>query len=72
MQVVSFPKPTVHWTRSTEFVWMVQKDRKDFRYRMFSSIHIDSEEDFGDYGIHVCNSFGCILENITVTLEGII
>ncbi|XP_063442623.1 uncharacterized protein LOC134722920 [Mytilus trossulus] len=69
IQVVSFPEPTVHWTRSTEFVWMVQKDRKDFRYRMYSSIHIDSTDDVGDYGIHLCNRFGCILENITVTLE---
>ncbi|XP_052059599.1 uncharacterized protein LOC127700216 [Mytilus californianus] len=69
MQTVSFPKPTVLWARTTGFVWMVQKDRYDYRYRMYSSIHIKSEDDFGEYGIHVCNRFGCIVEIITIAYE---
>ncbi|XP_071173537.1 cell adhesion molecule CEACAM1-like isoform X2 [Mytilus edulis] len=69
MQIVAFPKPSVAWIRSTGFIWMVQKDRYDYRYRIYSSIHINSKNDFGEYGIHVCNRFGCIVENITITFE---
>ncbi|CAC5373118.1 unnamed protein product [Mytilus coruscus] len=69
MQVVSFPKPTVKWTRTAGFFWLVQKDRYDYRCRMYSSIHIKSKDDFGEYGIHVCNRFGCIEEIITITYE---
>ncbi|XP_052059593.1 uncharacterized protein LOC127700214 isoform X1 [Mytilus californianus] len=69
MQVVSFPKPTVKWTRTTGFFWMVQKDRYNYRYRIYSSIHIKSKDDFGEYGIHVCNRFGCIEEIFTITYE---
>ncbi|VDI29986.1 Hypothetical predicted protein [Mytilus galloprovincialis] len=69
MQIVSFPKPTVEWTRTTGFIWMVQKDKYDYRYRIYSAINIESEDDFGEYGIRVCNRFGCIVENITVSFE---
>ncbi|CAG2234987.1 unnamed protein product [Mytilus edulis] len=69
MQIVSFPKLTVEWTRTTGFIWMVQKDKYDYRYRIYSAINIESEDDFGEYGIRVCNKFGCIVENITVSFE---
>lgn len=72
MQLVSFPKPTVDWTRTTGFIWMVQEDRYDCKYRIYSSIHIKSKDDFGEYGIRICNELGCITENITLTFEGII
>ncbi|CAC5374222.1 unnamed protein product [Mytilus coruscus] len=69
MHVVSFPLPTVEWRRVTGSDWTVTKDSYDYRYRIESEIHIESEKDFGVYGLKICNKLGCIEENITLTPE---
>ncbi|CAC5374234.1 unnamed protein product [Mytilus coruscus] len=69
MHIVSSPKPDVEWTRVTKFDFDVKNDIYDYRYEINSKIHIGSEEDFGVYGIKICNPLGCIVENITLTSE---
>ncbi|CAC5402593.1 unnamed protein product [Mytilus coruscus] len=66
LQVISFPAPTVTWVRVTRFTWKIQKDRYDYRHKIYSKIRIRSEVDFGVYGIKICNRLGCIMENITL------
>ncbi|XP_052062348.1 uncharacterized protein LOC127702263 isoform X2 [Mytilus californianus] len=69
MHVVSFPLPTVEWCRVTRSDWTVTKERYDYRYKIESEIHIESEKDLGVYGLKICNKLGCIEENITLTPE---
>ncbi|XP_071174121.1 neural cell adhesion molecule 2-like [Mytilus edulis] len=66
LQVISFPTPTVTWVSRTGSIWKVQKDRYDYRHKIYSKIRIGSERDFGVYGIRICNQLGCIVENITL------
>ncbi|VDI77324.1 acylglycerol kinase [Mytilus galloprovincialis] len=66
MNVVSFPTPTVTWLRMTEFVWTVLKDKYDYKHNISSTIRITSKDDFGVHGIKICNTLGCIVENITL------
>lgn len=70
MQVVSFPAPNVTWMRKTSYIWGVRKDKYDYRYNISSTIHITSEDGFGDYGLRICNTEGCIEEHIAVKPEG--
>ncbi|CAG2188215.1 unnamed protein product [Mytilus edulis] len=70
MHVVSFPAPTVEWRRETEFQWTVTKDKYDYRYRIQSKVHIKSTDDFGEYGINICNRLGCNVQNIILTPKG--
>ncbi|CAG2227453.1 TTN [Mytilus edulis] len=69
MNVVSFPTPTVTWLRMTEFVWTVLKDKYDYKHNISSTIRITSKDDFGVHGIKICNTLGCIVENITLQPE---
>ncbi|XP_071174124.1 nephrin-like isoform X2 [Mytilus edulis] len=66
LHVISFPKPTVRWKRITGFTWKIEKERYDYRHKIYSKIRIRSEVDFGAYGINICNLLGCIVENITL------
>ncbi|XP_076111618.1 uncharacterized protein LOC143079875 [Mytilus galloprovincialis] len=66
LHVISFPAPNVGWKRVTGFPWKIEKDRYDYRHKIQSKIRIRSEEDFGVYGIEICNQLGCIVENITL------
>ncbi|CAC5424009.1 unnamed protein product [Mytilus coruscus] len=69
MNVVSFPAPTIKFVFKTGFNLTIQRDRYDYRHKIYSTIHIKSKHDFGVYGIEVCNKVGCIVENITVKPE---
>ncbi|CAC5374230.1 unnamed protein product [Mytilus coruscus] len=70
MHVVSFPAPTVEWRRETGFQWTVQKDKYDYRYRIQSKVHMKSRNDFGEYGINICNRLGCYVQNVILTPKG--
>ncbi|CAC5374228.1 unnamed protein product [Mytilus coruscus] len=70
MHVVSFPVPTVEWCRETGFQWTVQKDKYDYRYRIQSKVHMKSKDDFGEYGINICNRLGCNVQNVILTPKG--
>ncbi|CAC5392017.1 unnamed protein product [Mytilus coruscus] len=69
MNVISFPAPNVTWLRMTTFIWTVRIDKYDYRYNISSTVQITSEDDFGEHGIKICNSLGCIVENITLQPE---
>ncbi|CAG2200303.1 unnamed protein product [Mytilus edulis] len=69
---LSFPAPTVEWIRSTGFHWTVTKYGHDYKYKINSTIHIKTADDFGEYGIRICNrgeQLGCVKETITLTAE---
>ncbi|VDI38057.1 Hypothetical predicted protein, partial [Mytilus galloprovincialis] len=66
LNFISFPAPNVTWLRVTSFKWTILKERYDYKHKINSKIHIRTEEDFGVYGIKICNQFGCIVENITL------
>lgn len=70
MQVVSFPAPTVEWRRENGFQWTVTKDKYDYRYRIQSNVHMKSRDDFGEYGINICNILGCYVQNVILTPKG--
>ncbi|XP_052062856.1 nephrin-like [Mytilus californianus] len=69
MNVISFPAPTVTWLRKTAFIWRVEKDKYDYRHNISSTIRITSIDDFSEHGIKICNTLGCIVENITLKPE---
>ncbi|CAG2200304.1 unnamed protein product [Mytilus edulis] len=66
LNVISFPAPNVTWLRVTNFEWTILKERYNYKHKINSKIHIRTEEDFGVYGIKICNQLGCIVENITL------
>ncbi|XP_063443196.1 nephrin-like [Mytilus trossulus] len=69
MDVISFPAPTVTWLHMTTFRWTVLKDKYDYKHIISSTIRITSKDDFREYGIQICNTLGCIVENITLQPE---
>lgn len=70
MNLVSFPAPNVTWIRMTKFKWTVRIDKFNYRHKISSTIQIKSESEFGKHGIKICNTLGCIVENITFIPEG--
>ncbi|CAC5402594.1 unnamed protein product [Mytilus coruscus] len=64
--VISFPAPTVEWDSQTGFDWTILKETYGYKHTISSKIHIGSEEDFGVYGMKICNQLGCINEYITL------
>ncbi|XP_071173896.1 neural cell adhesion molecule 2-like [Mytilus edulis] len=66
LNVISFPAPNVTWLRVTNFEWTILRERYDYKHKINSKIHIRTEEDFGVYGIKICNQLGCVVENITL------
>ncbi|CAG2234908.1 unnamed protein product [Mytilus edulis] len=69
MDVISFPAPNATWLRVTPFIWTVHKDQHNYRYKISSTMKITSEDAFGEHGIKICNTLGCIVENITFKPE---
>lgn len=70
LNVTAFPAPNVTWLRETNFEWNVLNERYDYKHKLNSTIHIKTKDDFGLYGIKICNKLGCIVENITLKPQG--
>ncbi|XP_063442514.1 uncharacterized protein LOC134722818 [Mytilus trossulus] len=66
LNVTAFTAPNVTWLRETNFEWNVLNERYDYKHKLNSTIHIKTKDDFGSYGIKICNKLGCIVENITL------
>lgn len=69
LTMVANPKADIEWLRPTNHGWNVTALQNN-NYLGVSKVTIHNKESLGNYGVKICNRFGCSERNVILIFKG--